>query len=489
MKLLPFLILLASAASLQARPVSFAPANSVLGQAGFGGETVFNPPTASSLNAPEGLAIDPTSGKLFVADSENHRILRFSSADAYRTNAVAEAVFGQPDFESNEPNRGEMNPAVNSLDFPTALAIDGQGRLWAADSGNRRVLRFDNASIKPKFGATADGVLGQAGFAAKGGFPDFDVDSPQRAVFSDPMGVAVDGAGRLWVSDSGLSRVLRFDSPASLGTSFDGDADGYLGRFEDGDFVADAGASAFGGAVSGLSVSPDGTLWVADASNNRVLRFDDAANKPDGADADGVLGQPDFDAFDFEETSATSLSQPYYVTAAPNGTLWISDYNNNRVVGHLNAASKANGAAANIVLGQPNFVSSSTGIPANRATPSPTQVAVGFQGSLFVGQYDEAGRVRRWSDPVSIFARRVVRANRAGVAVVRGRAAGATLVQFRVPRQGGFRRVRGSAAVWNARVARLASRVTPVRFRAVAFDGRSVQTVVRIRRPMPRRRR
>ena len=74
------------------------PAVGVLGQTNFTTAPSAVSPTASVLNTPKGIAIDPTTGKLFVADYENRRVLRWSSADKMTNGSAAEAVLGQPDF-------------------------------------------------------------------------------------------------------------------------------------------------------------------------------------------------------------------------------------------------------------------------------------------------------------------------------------------------------------------------------------------------------
>ena len=75
------------------------PASGVLGQTDF--VTATTGLTASTLNGPKGIAIDPTTGKLFVADYENRRVLRWSSVDKMINGAAAEVVLGQPDFVTN----------------------------------------------------------------------------------------------------------------------------------------------------------------------------------------------------------------------------------------------------------------------------------------------------------------------------------------------------------------------------------------------------
>ncbi len=206
------LVLCSLASPAPARPKTHDAAVSVLGQVDLASEAGFNPPTASSFDNADGVAIDPTTGKLFVSDSENHRILRFSAVDAYRTNAPAEAVFGQADFVSQSANRGQVQPAANTLSNPSSLCCDAEGRLWVCDYNNARVLRFDGASSKAS-GAAADGVIGQPGFTTRVAATSQVADGG----FENPSGIAVDAAGNLWVADASLPRILRFDAAAALG--------------------------------------------------------------------------------------------------------------------------------------------------------------------------------------------------------------------------------------------------------------------------------
>ena len=148
-------VLLPSAAALAQIPTN-PPAASVLGQPDFVSKAAGV--SATALSGPNGVAVDPTTGKLFVGDRTNHRVLRFASAEAQQSGAAAEAVFGQDDFTTRV-----TGTAANRFNSPIGVHVDAAGRLWVADFSNNRVLRFDGASAKAT-GAAADGVLGQPGF-------------------------------------------------------------------------------------------------------------------------------------------------------------------------------------------------------------------------------------------------------------------------------------------------------------------------------------
>lgn len=136
---------------------NFPAADLVLGAPGFnaaGGGSA----GASEMDGPSGVAIDPTSGKVFVAVPTQNRVLRFINAAALTNGANAEAVLGQINFVGT----GSATTQTG-MNYPFSVSVDKQGRLWVADTGNHRILRFDGAATLAN-GAPADRVLGQANF-------------------------------------------------------------------------------------------------------------------------------------------------------------------------------------------------------------------------------------------------------------------------------------------------------------------------------------
>ena len=89
----------------------------------------------ASFYCPNSVAVDPVSNKVFVCDTRSHRVLRFTTAANLASQAVPEAVFGQPDLLSS--NTGFSAAAMN---LPAGIVLDTAGRLWVADGGNRGVL-------------------------------------------------------------------------------------------------------------------------------------------------------------------------------------------------------------------------------------------------------------------------------------------------------------------------------------------------------------
>jgi sugar lactone lactonase YvrE len=356
-------------------------ANLVLGQPNFTTNT--GGTSASKMYFPYSVAVDPTTGKMFVADFVNNRVLRFAGGASLANGAAAEAVLGQPNFATTSAGTTQ-----SKMQTPSGVFVDASGRLWVADYGNHRVLRFDNAASIAS-GANANSVLGQTDFVSSN--PGFGT-----VWMSYPRAVFVDASGRLWVTDSGNSRVLRFDNAAVKANG--ASADGVLGEP---DFITTGGGLAQNRLYNpaGLVVTSAGALFVADFSNYRVLRFDNAASKANGANADAVLGQPDFTS----NTGATiqnGMRQPSGVAFDNQGHLYVADSNNHRILIFNNAATLANGANADNVLGQTDFTTQASGVSATKLA-FPAQLFVDdAAGALWVGDLWN-NRVLRFAPPSS----------------------------------------------------------------------------------------
>ena len=310
----------------------------VLGQMNFSSAGPAAGP--GGLNGPQGVAVDPATHKIFVSDYYNNRVLRYASLQALSNGAAAEAVLGQPNFTSTMPAATRAG-----MDWPAGLFVDTSGRLWVADWSNHRVLRFDGAAHLAS-GANASAVLGQPNFTSH-------TNHTTRNGMDNPSGVFFDNGGRLWVVDYQNSRILRFDNAAAKANG--ANADGVLGQpnFTTSGMGTTQHVTCY---PAGIFVDAAGRLWVADQYNLRVLRFDNAASKPNGANADGVLGQPNFTSL-ASNTTRDGMSYPTGVTVDnASGRLFVADYGNNRILVFDAAATLPNGANASSVLGQPDFI-------------------------------------------------------------------------------------------------------------------------------------
>jgi len=320
-------------------PGNYRAALRVLGQPNF----LSNAPAATraGMNRPTSVAVDPLTHKVFVADGQNNRVLRYASLYALANGAAAQAVFGQPNFTSNA-----AATTRKGMSIPYGVFVDAGGRLWVADFANNRVLRFDHASALAS-GANASAVLGQPGFTT-------NTQNTTRSGMNGPEAVLADAGGRLWVADSNNSRVLRFDAAATRPNG--ANAGGVLGQPN---FTTNAVVTTRKGMAypHGMAVDSTGRLWVADFGNDRVLRFNAAAGKANGANADGVLGEPNFTSVVIA-TTRSGMFDPSGVTVDLAGNLYVADLANTRILIYRSAAALANGANAAYVLGQTSFTTS-----------------------------------------------------------------------------------------------------------------------------------
>lgn len=223
-----------------------------------------------TFNEPWGISVGPD-GSVYVADTWNHRIQKFSSAGEFIT------MWGY--FSQGE--------APEAFWGPRDVAVDALGRVFVSDTGNKRIVIFDeNGNTITEFGA--------AGFAP--------------GQFAEPVGIALDGEGRIYVADTWNQRVQviapgengeyaplnsweivgwygesRDNKPYIAvdpeGHVFVTDPEGYrvLEFTREGEFVrfwGDYGTDLEGMSIpNGIKIDHQGGVWIADSGNNRLLHY------------------------------------------------------------------------------------------------------------------------------------------------------------------------------------------------------------------------
>lgn len=270
--------------------VSHSDADVVLGQSDFvseGAQAAGRGPERG-MRLPTGVVVHD--GRLIVADAWNHRLLVWNTVPE-ASDIAPNLVLGQRDPTTVDENRGG---ACGPLGFywPFGVAVV-DGRLWVADTGNRRVLGWDGIPEPDEPPAT---VLGQ---------PDAESRDENRGELGPAsFRWAHDVAGTadtLFVADAGNHRLLAWrpaptaDTPASA-------VHGQPDFTTAGEFPYQpqtASSLRFPYAID-IESSTGGAMVVADTANNRVLVWDSVPNVvadspvAGGVPADRVLGQPDF---------------------------------------------------------------------------------------------------------------------------------------------------------------------------------------------------
>ncbi len=208
------------------------------GTAGYSGDG--GPATAAQLDSPSGVAADAT-GNLYIADTDNHRIRKVDALGIITTVA-------------GDGTAGDGGPAAAAqLNSPSGVAVDADGNLYIADTGNHRIRKVDALGIITT--AAGDGTAGDGGD-----------DGPAAAAQLDsPSGVAADADGNLYIADTNNHRIRKVDALGII-TTVAGDGTAGFGG-DDGE-----AAAAQLNAPAGIVVDAAGNLYVADSDNHRIRK-------------------------------------------------------------------------------------------------------------------------------------------------------------------------------------------------------------------------
>jgi len=233
------------------------PMDVALGQSDLSASTPNTGSANVGLNVPQGVFL--RGGKLYVADSSNHRVLIWNSLPTQ--NQQADVVLGQADFKSTMKNRnGSMVATAETLNNPTAVLADDTS-IYVCDTDAYRVLIWK--TLTPTNGQPADVVLGQK---------DFSGTAKPAAIsnsnFTLPVGLSV-FRNRLYVVDQSAHRVVYFD----LGQLANGmSAQGVYGQSDLISGLPNRGGLDIDRLYLPLGVlAIDSGLYIADANNSRIV--------------------------------------------------------------------------------------------------------------------------------------------------------------------------------------------------------------------------
>jgi len=215
------------------------------GTGGFSGDGAAA--TSAQLYNPYGVAVDG-GGNVFIADSSNHRVRRVDGGTGLISTI---AGTGTPGFS------GDGAAATSAqLYYPLGVAVDGGGNVFIADTANHRIRRVDAGT------GLISTIAGTGTFGFSG-----DGAAATSAQLYNPYGVAVDGVGNVFIADTYNHRVRRVDAGTGLISTFAGTTAGFSG-----DGAAATSAQLW--YPAGVAVDGAGNVFIADTSNHRVRRVD-----------------------------------------------------------------------------------------------------------------------------------------------------------------------------------------------------------------------
>jgi len=200
----------------------------------------------AKLNVPTSVAADGL-GNLFIADWHNFRIRKID------TNGVITTVAGT----NTAGFAGDGGLAVNAKlsSAPAAVAVDGFGNLFIADSGNNRIRKVDTNGIITTIAGT-----NSAGFSGDGG-------AATNASLNQPNGVAVDAYGDVFISDSLNNRIRMVDAGGIITTVAGAGGSGYAG---DGGMATNANLYQ----PHGVGLDSYGNLYIAGYGSSTIRKVD-----------------------------------------------------------------------------------------------------------------------------------------------------------------------------------------------------------------------
>ncbi|HEY6392401.1 MAG TPA: SMP-30/gluconolactonase/LRE family protein [Bryobacteraceae bacterium] len=234
-------------------------------------------------------------------------------------------------------------PASAQLGLPGRIALDSSGKIYFADGANNRVRLISGGTITTYAGN------GTAGFAGDG-------SAATNAKLNDPIGLALDSSGNLYIADAGNNAIRKVTTSGTISTIAGNNTAGYSG---------DGGAATSAQLNDPVAVAVDtsGNVYIADA-NNFVIRM------ISGTTISTIVGGA--------ATPFTQLNHPDGLALGPGGILYIADTGNKRI------AKFANGALTSFAGNGTSTFAGDNGPAINASLNDPVGVAVDAAGNVYI---------------------------------------------------------------------------------------------------------
>ena len=266
------------------------------------------------FKSPAGIAVDPQSGNITVADLGNNRIEEFNATGYFLTAWGCKGAYNATCPASVSP--GEFSS-------PAGVTVDSSGLVYVADESNNRIEKFTlNGTFLITWGSAGGGA----------------------AQFNHPMGIASDNFGNVYVTDAGNNRVEKFNNTGGFVV-------GWGCRTAN---VTACSALSNGGSFTtpvGIAADTLGNVYVTDQGNNRVEKFTDVGTFI-GAFGCGVANvtscSPGSGDGNFNNPTGISVdsSNDFYVVDSGNNRV-EKFYPNGTFIGQWGAAGPETGQFTN----------------------------------------------------------------------------------------------------------------------------------------------
>lgn len=242
------------------------------------------------------------SGNIYICDQGNHRIRKVTYSTGNITTVAGSSTSG---FS------GDGAAATSAkLYYPSGIAVDGSGNIYIADQGNHRIRKV----------TAATGVISTIAGTGVSGFSG-DGSTATAAQLANPVAVAVDAAGNVYISDQYNQRIRKIT--ASTGTISTVAGTGTYSYSGDGG----AATSATFQNPAGLSVDGSGNIYVADLFNHVIRKITASTGTISTVAGTGTAGF----SGDGASATAANLNYPTDVSFDDSGNIYIAVQYSHRI--------------------------------------------------------------------------------------------------------------------------------------------------------------
>jgi hypothetical protein len=213
---------------------------------------------------------------------------------------------------------GDGGPATKAeFAYMVGVDVDAAGNVYVVDQGNNRIRRISPAGIIE----TIAGSGSTSGFAGDGG-------PATRAQLSEPEDVALDGAGNLYIADTGNNRLRKVDAKGIISTIAGTGLPASTGD----------GAAAIKAAISApdsVAVGKDGTVYLSEQARIRDIRPDGIIQTIAG-NGTPFVEQPPFTADSISGAGGPAVKARFNdasdMRIGPDGNLYFADFLDCRIL-------------------------------------------------------------------------------------------------------------------------------------------------------------